>query len=269
MGKMSEIGIDELVNRKTKGLKGGEKTSDKRKRIATEIPGFDELIEGGFPVGSVNIFAGIAGSAKSIWVENLTWNITNRGIKVLYISFEQPEWEIFEQSEDFGWDFQTMIDEGLLKFVSIDAQELWNDEQIRDIEKLIIEGNYQVIILDSLSSVYESPISSNQLLGSGRYTPDAWIEARRAHMAYLLNRLKRLKVTVFCTAQKVEGKPGDTTDNIIEFKGDSLTLFDFVEVAEQIERTVRVKKMRKTNINSLTHPFVFTPNGIVVKRKEV
>lgn len=267
---MSEISIDELVDRKTKGPKGDEKTSDKMKRIATGIPGYDELIEGGFPIGSVNILAGIAGSAKSIWVENLAWNIINNsGMKVLYINFEQPEWEIIDQGKQFGWDFSAMIDEGLLKFVSIDAQDLWNDEEFRDIEKQIIEGKYQVVILDSISSVYESPISSDQVLGSGRYTPEAFMEARRAHMVYLINRLKRLKVTVICTAQKVEGKPGDTTDNIIEFKGDSLTLLDFVEVGDDLTRTVRVKKMRKTNINGLTHPFKFTPDGIVITKKEV
>jgi KaiC/GvpD/RAD55 family RecA-like ATPase len=81
--------------------------------------------------------------------------------------------------------------------------------------------------------------------------------------------MKKLEVTIICIAQKIEGKAGDTTDNVIEFKGDSLTLLDFVEVGDEITRTVKVKKMRKTNINGLTHPFEFTQNGVVVKRKEV
>lgn len=258
--------MEDTIDFKVKERKSGEKME----RLRTDIPGFDELIEGGFPIGSVNVLAGIAGSAKSIWVENLAWNITNRGMKVLYINFEQPEWEIIEQGEQFGWDFSAMTEEGLLKFISVDARDLWSDEQIRDIEKQIVEGNYQVVILDSISSVYESPISSDQVLAtSARYTPQAFMEARRAHMVYFLNRLKRLKVTVICTAQKVEGKPGDTTDNLIEFKGDSLTLFNFVEVGDDITRTVRIKKMRKTNIDGLTHPFEFTENGVVVKQKEV
>lgn len=267
---MTEVSIDELVDRKMKGLNGGEKMSNIRKRIATEIPGFDALIEGGFPEGSVNIFAGAAGSAKSIWVENLAWNLTNRGMKVLYINFEQQEWDILDQGNDFGWNMQAMVDEGLLKFVSIDAQDLWNNEQICEIEKQIVEGKYEVVILDSISSVYESPISPDQLVHTiGRISPEAYIELRRARMVYLLNRLKKLKVTVFCTAQKIEGTPGDTTDNLIEFKGDSLTFFNFVEVGDDITRTVRVKKMRKTNINGLTHPFEFTQNGVRVKQKEV
>ncbi|MCX6664471.1 MAG: AAA family ATPase [Euryarchaeota archaeon] len=248
------------------------KKGEKVERLHTDIPGFDELIEGGFTVGSVNVLTGAAGSGKSIWTQNMVANfIRNYKMKVLYMSFEQPEWEIIDQGFQFGWDFQAMIDEGLLKFVALDSQELFDFQQIDDIKKLIVGGGYQVVVFDSVSSVYDSPISSTQILNSADrgITPQTFMEIRRANITAFFNMIKNLVVTVICIAQKVEGKPGDTTDNVIEFKGDSLTLFDFVEVAEQIERTVRVKKMRKTNINGVTHTFEFTQNGVVVQRKEV
>jgi KaiC/GvpD/RAD55 family RecA-like ATPase len=164
-----------------------------------------------------------------------------------------------------------MIDEGLLKFVGLDSQELFDYQQTNDIKKHIIEGGYQIVVFDSISSVYDSPISSNQILMSADrgITPQTFTEIRRANITAFINNMKKLEVTIICIAQKIEGKAGDTTDNVIEFKGDSLTALDFVEIAEQIERTVRVKKMRKTKINGLTHTFEFTQNGVVVKRKEV
>jgi KaiC/GvpD/RAD55 family RecA-like ATPase len=76
-------------------------------------------------------------------------------------------------------------------------------------------------------------------------------------------------ITCIGIAQKVEGLPGDTVDNVSEFKADALLCLDFIEIGEDINRTIKVKKMRKTEINGLTHTFEFTPTGIVLKRKEV
>jgi len=260
--------MEEAIDLKIKNSSKDEKVE----RLHTDIPGFDELIEGGFPVGSVNVFTGTAGSGKSIWAQNMVANFVHSyRKKVLYLSFEQPEWEIIDQGFQFGWNFQAMITEGQLKFIALDSQELFDFQQIDDITKMIAEGGYQVVVFDSISSVFDSPISTSQILNSTErgITPQIFMEIRRANITSFFNALKKLRVTIICIAQKIEGRPGDTTDNIIEFKGDSLTLLDFVEVGDEITRTIKVKKMRKTNINGLTHPFEFTQKGIRVKRKEV
>ena len=248
------------------------KSDEKMERLHTDIPGFDELIEGGFNVGSVNVLTGYPGTGKSIWTQNIITNfIRNYQMKVLYMSFEQPEWEIIDQGLQFGWDFQRMIDDGLLKFVCLDSQDLYDFQQIRDIKKQITDGGYQVVVFDSIASVYDSPISSTQILDNidRGITPRTFMEVRRANVAAFFNEIKKVGVTIICIAQKVEGKPGDTTDNVSEFKGDSLILLNSVEVGDDTTRTIKVKKMRKTNLNTLTHPFEFTKNGVVVKRKEV
>lgn len=260
--------MEEIMRRNLEKRNIGEKME----RIPTHIQGFDELIEGGFTAGSINVLTGSAGSGKSIWTLNIAANfIRHNRMKVLYLSFEQPEWEIHEQGNQFGWNFHEMIEEGLLKFICLDSQEFFDFQKIEDIKRMIVEEGYQFVIFDSVTSVYDSPISSSQILNSADrgITPHTFMEVRRANVASFFNAIKTLGITVICIAQKIEGNPGDTTDNVSEFKGDSLTVLNYVEVGDDITRTVKVKKMRKTKNNGLTHSFEFTNDGIIVKPKEV
>ncbi|MDD5148397.1 MAG: ATPase domain-containing protein, partial [Candidatus ainarchaeum sp.] len=43
-------------------------------RIPTGIKGFDELIEGGLPKGSVTLVAGTPGTGKSIFCSQIAYN---------------------------------------------------------------------------------------------------------------------------------------------------------------------------------------------------
>ena len=56
-----------------------KKTSISKKRIPkdrvpTYIPGFDKIIKGGFPKGSVILVSGTCGSGKTIFSGQYIWN---------------------------------------------------------------------------------------------------------------------------------------------------------------------------------------------------
>ena len=61
------------------------------KRVATGLKGFDKLIEGGLPSGSLTLVSGNPGTGKSIFCMQTAFNIAKKGSAALYISFEQTE----------------------------------------------------------------------------------------------------------------------------------------------------------------------------------
>ena len=61
----------------------------KLRRIATEIKGFDKLIEGGFERDSIILMVGAAGSGKTFFAMQVLLAALKKGETCLYISFEE------------------------------------------------------------------------------------------------------------------------------------------------------------------------------------
>jgi len=241
-------------------------------RKKTGITGFDELIEGGLPQSSFTVVTGGPGTGKSIFAQQfLASGIKEFGEKGLYISVEQPREEIIDQGRLFGWDFETFEAEGKLKIIALNSAELFEMQKINEIKNLIQENHYDRVVIDSITSFIYSPISSGSIAdGAGHgIGPGVFAEMCRANAAGLIDSVKQMGITAVGVAQKVEGMPGDTLDNVSEFKGDGLVVLDAVEIGDEINRTLRVKKLRKTKINAVTQHFEFTERGITVFPKEV
>lgn len=59
--------------------------------IPTFYDSLDKKLYGGFPKGSLNIYAANSGVGKSLWLQNLTLNWALNGLNVVYISLELSE----------------------------------------------------------------------------------------------------------------------------------------------------------------------------------
>ena len=62
-------------------------------RMPTQIPGFDELIEGGLPMGSIVLLAGNAGSGKTLFSSHLI-NANAKHGRSLYCGFFEATFAI-------------------------------------------------------------------------------------------------------------------------------------------------------------------------------
>jgi len=240
-------------------------------RVRTGVKGLDELIEGGFPRGSNIVVTGVAGTGKSIFAMNFIAEGCRNNEKCLYITIEQAPDEIVEQAMQFNWDFNQWENEGKLKIVALDYRRLSEMETYNELTRLIEENHYERLVIDSITSIVNSPIPPYSIADGadrGLQLP-ALAEMNRANVMALFELIKKHGVTTVSISQKVEGKPGDTLDNISEFIGDGLILLGLVEVGDELKRTIKVKKLRKTKINGLTHTFEFVSSGIVMKSKEV
>lgn len=242
---------------------------EKRKidRVKTGVKGLDELIQGGFPKGSNIVVTGTPGSGKSIFGMNFIIEGCKNGEKCLYITVEQTPDDIVDQASQFGWDFNQYENNGTLKFIGLDYRRLSEMNTYTELKRIIQENNYERIVIDSMTSITDSPPTVNDLVdGADRgLHPSAFSLMNRTNIMSIFEATKKNGVTTVSISQKVEGEPGDTADNISEFIGDGLILLDTKILGETSKRTLQIKKLRKTNINVVPHNFEFTKDGISVK----
>lgn len=240
-------------------------------RVKTGIDGLDELIQGGFPKGSFVVVTGGAGSGKTIFACQFIAKGVKNNEKCLYITVEQLAREITDQAKQFGWDFNEWEEEGKLKIVPLISNEVFESRVIEDIRRSIEENHYDRIVVDSITSTIYAPFSARSIVdGADRGLHHrALMELSRASVTNLIDLIKSHGITTLGTSQRVEGMPGETYDTFSEFKADGLIIFDSVEVGDELNRTIKVKKLRKTKITGITNIFEFTQNGIAIKQKEV
>lgn len=234
-------------------------------RVKTGIEEFDELICGGFPKGSFIVVTGGPGTGKSIFASQFLANgIMKYNERCLYISSEQKREEIISQARQFGWNFEQFEKDGKLKIVTLIHQRLFENKQIEEIKYLLEEQHFDRVILDSITSFIYSTVSPSAIAdGAERgITANAFIQMGRANASSLIDMIKNMGITTIGISQKIEGLPGETVDNVSEFKGDGLVVLNTAAIGKNLNRTIQVKKLRKTKIDGIPHNFDFTENGI-------
>jgi KaiC/GvpD/RAD55 family RecA-like ATPase len=112
-----------------------------RERLKLGIPGFDKLFNQGIPAGSAILLEGSAGSGKTIFSLQLSYQACLMGKKVLYMSFEEPEERLLMHMKSFGWDAKSMVKKGRLRISRFNALDI-----ARSIEALLSEAKKELLI---------------------------------------------------------------------------------------------------------------------------
>jgi len=233
-------------------------------RTSTGVQELDDMLAGGFPTGGFIVVTGTPGTGKSIFGMQFLTDGLQKDEKCLYISVEQPKSEIISQAWQFGWDYQNWENQGQLKIIALNSTELFEMQKINEIKNLIQENHYNRVVIDSITSFIYAPISGGSIADGAMagMTPSAFQEICRSNASSLIDAVKQVGITAVGIAQKIEGQSGDTVDNVSEFKGDGLIVMNAAAVGQTMNRTIQVKKLRKTRIDGIPHSFEFMENGI-------
>jgi KaiC/GvpD/RAD55 family RecA-like ATPase len=133
--------------------------------LKTKVPGFDVLIGDGIPHGSAVLVEGGPGSGKTIFCLEIAKKFCEEGKKVLYMSFEEPEFRLVTHLEAFGANPRKYIKEGNLyvkRFNALDiarsVEALLSEakkELLIDVQPVLIPQDFKpdVVLIDSLSSI--------------------------------------------------------------------------------------------------------------------
>lgn len=242
--------------KKRKNTKTSGKLLQNNKRLASGIPGFDRLCEGGLLVRSINLVTGGAGTGKTIFGMQFLHEGIKRGEKGLFISFEEDLEDLKGDAENLGWDFTKCEENGMCAFLYYYPYEL-EDFQTRLISE-VQRINAKRVVIDSTSAF--------GMAFGNEY------EIRKA-LYSLSMQLKKLECTAIITSEIV-GEVRDPENrelkrisrfNVEEFVCDSVIILDIIEDSKKCHRSIEILKMRRTAHRQGEVPMLITKSGIIVK----
>jgi KaiC/GvpD/RAD55 family RecA-like ATPase len=122
-------------------MKSRKKEGAEEKTYKLGIPGFDDLITGGLPEGGSVLIEGGPGSGKTVFCLHAAINACKQGKKVLYMSFEEPEYRLKGHMKRFGWNPEDYEKKGLLMIKRFNALDI-----ARSVEALLSEAKKELLI---------------------------------------------------------------------------------------------------------------------------
>jgi len=230
------------------------------RKIATGIPGFDDITNGGLPQGRTTLISGSAGSAKTVFaVQFLAEGIRLENEAGVFVTFEESPMDIRQNMAGFGWYIQDWEEEG--KWAFVDASPQLGDETIVigsfDLGALVARIEYAVqktkakrVAIDSLGAIF------TQLPDNGTI---------RTELFRIATALKKMGVTAVLTSERTQEYGEIARYGVEEFVADNVIILRNVLDDEKRRRTVEILKFRGTAHQKGEYPFTILPGaGIAV-----
>ena len=224
-------------------------------RCPTGVKGFDKICHGGFVRNSDNLIVGGPGSGKSTFLLQFLWNgATMYNENGLYISFEPDIVDTINDAMAFGWDFTKISGEGRIKFMRFSPQTSIDDLK-SEIVKIVSRFNIRRVCFDPISVLAMNQSEEGKI---------------RELIFELSSLMKRLKVTTLYTDETMEldvnqSHSGELSKtDIIQFLSDSVIFFYDTGIAGGSDRSIRIKKMRRTNHVRTPVNLLITDAGIEI-----
>lgn len=120
--------------------------SDSQDRISTGMAELDQVLGGGIVPGSLVLVGGDPGIGKSTLLLQVCRNLADRLEQVLYISGEESLQQIKLRAVRIG-EFS-------------DSLKLLCETNLSDIEAVVLKNRPQVVIIDSIQTMFQEEISS-------------------------------------------------------------------------------------------------------------
>jgi KaiC/GvpD/RAD55 family RecA-like ATPase len=250
---------------------------DLNARCPTGIPGFDELIEGGFPRKRSILLSGTCGSGKTTFAIQFLYNgIVKYNEPGILISLEQDPQELKADMKNFGFDLDKCEKDGKLAIIdaslaragmsvdSVFTQGSFKDTSQGSVSLLADEFNMENIlematskakkmgakrvVLDSL------PALDFLLTGEGN---EVKIRQMLRQMLISVNyKLKAAGLTTMMITELSEG--GESSVHGVEsYVVDGAINMYYTAMGLQSGRNLLIKKMRGTEHSGDVHPLAF------------
>ena len=224
---------------------GGNNTE----RVQTGIDGLDEIIEGGLTKNTVTLISGPPGSGKTIFCNQFLYKGIEEGDTCLFLTLDKKVDSIIAQAKKIGLNFQSAIEKGQIKFLFLNInKKLVYD----DMTKEILSGEYNRVVLDSITPLSEMPIyvknmeisNDSNFIDPADFSPDSSNSPVRLHLHYIMNVLDTAKCTSVITSELPLGSSDLSRDGISEFLVDGIILLNLDPIMDR--RKLSVMKMRST-----------------------
>lgn len=247
---------------------GGIHTNNNRslvgKRVHTGIPGFDDLIEGGFPENTVNLVAGPTGSAKSLFGMQFIYAGAKDYDEIgIYLTLEERKENLQKAMRCFGMDGQKYEKNG--KLILVDVGKIRAKlRSKKDIKKgLVGFGKLQNFLEKFLKSTKAKRLALDSITAAGLYYKET--EVLRQELFAFISFLQDMKITSLLISESINEVGDKTRYGVEQFITDSFINLGLERISGELRRSITIRKMRFTRHNTRVHPLLITPEGIVIE----
>ncbi len=228
------------------------------RRVPTGIPGFDELIEGGFEERTNTLMAGYAGTGKTTFAMQFLYNgAVNWNEPGVYLSFAESKDSIYRHCANFGWDFYALEQKGLSRHLFYKAHQ---------VNKLLEEGGGTV--RDAISEIGAKRLVIDSITAYGLLFRDDY--KQREALLLFFEMLVKWGCTSLIIAEQLAGVV-DARAGEIGFLTDGIVQFSYSQIENttgQHERRhqLEILKMRGTDHYNGVAEMSFTKQGLTVRK---
>ncbi len=251
--------VEEVIDRKSSGVRSSDRGSmpkavsldqvvlSREERIITGMTEFDRVLGGGIVPGSLVLVGGDPGIGKSTLLLQICQILSNMNKKTLYISGEESLQQIKLRADRIG----TFTNE----------LNLLCETNLTDIKSVIQQEKPQIIVIDSIQTMYSEDISS---------APGSVSQVREATSAFM-QIAKGMGITIFIvghvTKEGVVAGPRvleHMVDTVLYFEGDRHASYRILRgVKNRFGSTneIGVFEMCSTGLRQVENPSEYMLNG--------
>jgi len=237
-------------------------------RVKTGVEGLDVVISGGLPKSSITLVSGPPGGGKSIFCFQFLYEGVKNGEKCLFLTLDKKVEGLLVQARELGFDFQPAIENGQAKFLFLNINKKMVYETMTN---EILSGEFDRIVLDSITPLSEMPISirnpeessaDSSMTNFEDYPDGVNLPTRRLHLRYILNTLESSNSTSVVTSELPVGTSLLSRDGISEFLADGVITLSLDPTMDR--RKLSVIKMRNTKHSLKPHDMTIGFGGIKI-----
>ncbi|MEM3373972.1 MAG: ATPase domain-containing protein [Candidatus Woesearchaeota archaeon] len=244
-----------------------EKSNEKNKEIyfLTGIQGFDDLVGKGFPKGSQILVSGGPGTMKTTFCLQILTNLSKKGHKCLYLTFEEPEENLIRNVSSYGWNIQDLIKNKKLMIKSLDPFKM-----SRNVETLLAQARGELLIeINEAKNLLPNDfdpefvvIDSLSAISAGFFGKK---EGYRAYMSQIFDTFRKMKINTFLITEIEHSTTRYSQSGVEEFLADGvIALYNFRQGNQRIN-AIEIIKLRGVEHKKRIVPFKAIANqGIIV-----
>jgi KaiC domain protein len=222
-------------------------------RVHSGVEGLDEMLQGGFPKGHTIVVMGSFGTGKTTFGLQFLLQGLKEGGKGIYISLEEDQQSIVEDARSHGWDLKPLIDGKKLEIVKLEPTDAKSTvARIKsELPEFIKQFGASRIVFDSVSLL-------NMMFNDEH--------EKRATLFSLSQMIKKAGATCVMTAEVSDDNPLASRDGLVEYVADGVIALRYREREDkgELQLSLRVVKMRRTEHSRKIRPYEISGNGIVV-----
>ena len=232
-------------------------------KVKSGVEGFDQLLDGGFPIGRSYLVSGEPGTGKTIFSLQFLLEGLKSGENCVYVSIDEKPENIILDAESLGWDLKPFLDRGRLHFLDVtdyfSSPKVASSEGI-DVQK-VVNHILEFIQQKNARRVAIDPVSP--LVFTDNSVPDV-VE----YIRQLIIKLEDLETcTTLLTSYVPVGSDKVSQHGIEEFASSGIILLKLNKLNNRFTRTIRIRKMRRTKMDLTEYSYdILLERGLVLRQ---